>query len=98
VVGHRSTNEPPRLIGIRNYDASTIIDDQLKNKTLELLYRVLRFLLVKVETGGTYLFSRRYDPHIGKHGLYLYKVDDEDQEQQLRFISQPMLDQLGFKF
>ncbi|CAF1360293.1 unnamed protein product [Adineta steineri] len=96
-VGCRSNSEPPQLLSIEPHPASTMIGDQNKKATLAHLYRVLRFLLVNVETNGTYLFSRHYDQRIGKKGLYLYKVADQHEE-ELRFISQQMLDQLDFKF
>jgi hypothetical protein len=95
VVGHRSNGESPQLIDIHNYKVSTMINNQVKNETLHFLYRVLHFLLTKVEKGGIYLFCRHYDQHMQKHGLYLYKVTDQ-YEEQLTFISHRILNQLGF--
>jgi hypothetical protein len=93
VVGQRSNAEPPQLIGIHEYHVSTITDDLTKNTILEHLYRVLRFLQVKVEQHATYVLSRRSGRHI-KDGLYLYKVDKRD-ERSLQYISQWMLNQLA---
>ena len=94
IVGKRTNDEPPQLVHIREYDVSRIINDEkATNEILRFLYRVLRFLQENVKQDGTYLLSRRYDHRIRKHGLYLYKVADLD-EQDFTFITQQMLNQL----
>ncbi|CAF0824157.1 unnamed protein product [Adineta steineri] len=86
IVGQRTFDEPPLFVDIREYVAPSLIDREAKNEILRFLYQVLRFLLEKVEQGGTYLFSRRHDHRVGRHGLYLYRLADED-EHEFTFIT-----------
>ena len=95
IVGHRTADEPPLLVDIREYDTSTIVGDRAKERVLLFLYRVLYFLRDNVQQDGTYLLSRRYDARVGKRSLYLYKVADKH-EQELTFVTSDLLKQLNF--
>ncbi|CAF4038197.1 unnamed protein product [Adineta steineri] len=96
IVGKRTSEEPPRLVNLHEYNVSSISDDKVKNKILLHLYRVLCFLQQNVKQDGIYLLSRHYDPNLENHNLYLYKVAEKD-EQELTFITQQILAQLCFR-
>lgn len=95
IVGHRTNDEPPRLVDIREYNTSSIIADKAKERILLSLYQVFCFLRENIEQDKPYLLSHRYDSRLGKRGLYLYKLANKH-EKELTFVTSDVLNQLGF--
>lgn len=96
IVGQRTDDEPPLLVDLREYDTAGIVADRVKETVLLSLYHVFCFLRENVGEEGAYLLARRYDPRLGKHGLYLYRVADKN-EQEFTFVTSNLLNQLGFR-
>ena len=75
MVGQRTDDEPPHLVGaVHEYAVTTMIPNQTKNEVLAFLYRVLRFLMKNVHESDSFLLARHYSQRHHKDVLNLYRL------------------------
>ena len=97
MVGQRTDEEPPRLVGaVHNYAVTTMIPNHTKNEVLAFLYRVLRFLMKNVHESDSFLLARHYSQRHHKDVLNLYRLPPKT-DPDLTFITKRVLQQLNFR-
>ncbi|CAF1272770.1 unnamed protein product [Adineta steineri] len=94
-VGHRSIDEPIRLLGVNNYNIEDLIDQEDKIRLLQHLHQVLRFLQANVQEKRNYILYRHpRNQSSNDMGLFLYEITNPNDIQRLQFMPRWMLEQM----
>ncbi|CAF1232122.1 unnamed protein product [Adineta steineri] len=94
-VGHRSADEPIRLLGMNDYNTEDLIGQENKIRILQHLHHVLCFLQANVQENRNYIFYRHpRDQPPNDMGLFLYEITNSNDVHRLQFIPKWMLKQM----
>lgn len=89
IVGHRSDDEPVRLLGLHNHNTEDLIGLEDKRRCLQHLHQVLRFLQTNVQKNRNYILYH-HAPHQSPNdmALFLYEITNANDIHRLQFIPQ----------